>query len=105
VKGIEGGGLLLGEETVITGISCQRRETGLTGGSGLSAGRGRESVPVWGRLPVPVERTRGLFLFFSFLFLFLFRFLYFFISFSNLIQIDSNQLCKVSKIQNNNPEQ
>jgi hypothetical protein len=40
----------------------------------------------------------------SFLFFF-FCFLYFFISFSNLIQIDLNQLCKVSKIQHNNPEQ
>jgi hypothetical protein len=28
-----------------------------------------------------------------------------FITFSNLIQIDSKQLCKVSKIQNNIPEQ
>jgi hypothetical protein len=43
-----------------------------------------------------------------FLFLFLF-FLFFFcspfssISFSKLVQIDSNQLCKVPKIQNNNP--
>jgi hypothetical protein len=36
---------------------------------------------------------------------FLFCFLYFFILFSNLIQIDSNQICKVSIIQNNHPDQ
>jgi hypothetical protein len=40
----------------------------------------------------------------SFLF-FHFCFLYFFTPFSNLIQIDPNQLCKVSKIQNNHTEQ
>jgi hypothetical protein len=38
-------------------------------------------------------------------FFFRFCFLYFFIPFSNLIQIDPNQLCKVSKIQNNHTEQ
>jgi hypothetical protein len=48
---------------------------------------------------------RGPFVYFFFFLLFLFCFLYFFIPFSNLIQIDSNQLCKVSKIQDNNPEQ
>jgi hypothetical protein len=45
-----------------------------------------------------------LYFYFSFA-LFLFCFLYFFTPFSNLIQIELNQLCKVSKIQNNNTEQ
>jgi hypothetical protein len=45
-----------------------------------------------------------------FIFLFSFFFSFFFVfliysPFSNLIQIDSNQLCKVSIIQNNNTEQ
>jgi hypothetical protein len=45
---------------------------------------------------------------FSFSFLFFFSFSVFLISlitFANLVQIASNQLCKVSKIQNNIPEQ
>jgi hypothetical protein len=45
----------------------------------------------------------GSFSYFSFSFSFLFLFSNSFITFSNLVQIDSNQLCKVSKIQNNNP--
>jgi hypothetical protein len=47
----------------------------------------------------------GALLYFYFFFpLFYFCFLYFFTPFSNLNQIDSNQLCKVSKIQNNHTE-
>jgi hypothetical protein len=48
------------------------------------------------------------FYFFIFIFLSFFSFSVFFISFkhfSNLIQIDPNQLCKVSKIQSNHTEQ
>jgi hypothetical protein len=51
------------------------------------------------------NRPRGPF---SFSFLFFFSFSVFLISlitFANLVQIASNQLCKVSKIQNNIPEQ
>jgi hypothetical protein len=48
---------------------------------------------------------RGPFLFLFSLLLFLFCFLISFITFAFVTQIDSNQLCKVSKIQNNNPEQ
>jgi hypothetical protein len=44
-----------------------------------------------------------LYFFSSFLFFF-FYFLVSFVTFANLVQIASNQLCKVSKIQNNNPE-
>jgi hypothetical protein len=43
--------------------------------------------------------------YFSFSLLFLFCFLDYFIIFSNLIQIDSNKLCKVYKIPSNNSEQ
>jgi hypothetical protein len=47
----------------------------------------------------------GAIFYFYFLFFFSFSvFLISFITFANLVQIASNQLCKVSKIQNNNPE-
>jgi hypothetical protein len=59
-----------------------------------------DSFLLWAEL-VP----SGPFSIFDFLSSFLFLFSYFFIPFSNLIQIDSNQLCKVSKIQNNHTEQ
>jgi hypothetical protein len=86
----------------------------MIGGSHLSVReRERRGVPVWGRkvgrgLDSILGRTVSprvhfhIFLFFS---SFLFLFSYFFHNLFNLIQIDSNQLCKVSKIQDNNPEQ
>jgi hypothetical protein len=49
----------------------------------------------------PKGSPRGPSLFFPFIFLLFFCFLYFFISFSNLIQIDSNQNANFSKIQLN----
>jgi hypothetical protein len=54
--------------------------------------------------PTGPNRSPGPFLFFFFFSLFLFQFSISFISFANLVQIASNQLCKVSKIQNNIPE-
>jgi hypothetical protein len=83
------------------GPTCLRgKERGLGTASGL-----RGSGP-WARSGAgPNGFPRGL-LYFYFLFpLFYFCFLYFFIPFSNLIQIDSNQTCKVSIIQNNHTEQ
>jgi hypothetical protein len=53
----------------------------------------------------PERHPRPLYLFFFSFLPFLFCFLIPFITFANLVQIASNQLCKVSKIQNNNPEQ
>jgi hypothetical protein len=82
----------------------------LTGGSHLSAGEREGEVYRFGfELGVPRAVSssgpkgspRGPSLFFPFLFLFFFCFLYFFISFSNLIQIYSNQNANFSKIQLN----
>jgi hypothetical protein len=100
-------------------FQCERREETvevmvLTGGSHLSA-RGRErGVPV----RVLREVGRGLLLevgqivspgsssiFILFCFFSISVFLISFKHFPNLIQKDSNQLCKVSKIQNNHTEQ
>jgi hypothetical protein len=66
---------------------------------GKKMGRGPTSV--LGR-----KGPRGPFIHFQFLFFFFFFcFLISFVTFANLVQIASNQLCKVSKIQNHNPEQ
>jgi hypothetical protein len=63
-------------------------------GCGLASGAGPEGFP-WGP-----------FSYFSFSSSFSFSvFLNSFISFAYLVQIASNQLCKVSKIQNNIPRQ
>jgi hypothetical protein len=86
----------------------------LTGGSHLSA-RGRErggtvsgagGAGPWAASRVGPDRFPGAFS--IFILLCFFSISVFFISFkhfSNLNQIDSNQLCKVSKIQNNHTEQ
>jgi hypothetical protein len=86
----------------------------LTGGSHLSA-RGRErggtgsgagGAGPWAASGAGPDRFPGAFsVFISPLLLFHFCFLYLFKHFSKLIQIDPNQLCKVSKIQNNQTEQ
>jgi hypothetical protein len=77
-------------------------------------GEERAGVPVRGRGDVGPGLASGVgpkivpgvhFYFYFFFSLFFSVFFNFFIPFSNLIQIDSNQLCKVSKIQNNNTEQ
>jgi hypothetical protein len=85
-----------------------------TGGSYLSLVEERKGVPfrdfsragcgllaVLGRIRCPWPFCT----FFSSLFFFLFCFLISLITFVNLVQIASNQLCKVSRIQNNIPEQ
>jgi hypothetical protein len=83
------------------GPTCLRgKERGLGTVSGL-----RGSGP-WARSGAGPKRFPGVRFYFYFFFsLFFFCFLYSFIHFSNLIQFDSNQLCKVSKIQNNHPDQ
>jgi hypothetical protein len=63
-------------------------------------------VGLWARSGAGPKRLPGVQIYFYFSFLlFFFCFLKSFIHFSNLIQIDPNQLCKVSKIQNNHTEQ
>jgi hypothetical protein len=103
-----GGGGYCGDS--VTGEESGRRKEMTTwpGRQGPHVGEGeRNRIPIRdlglaGRGPFRVlGRTVpfGPFIFFPFLFLFLFCFLDYFITFSNLNQIDSNQLCKVSKIQ------
>jgi hypothetical protein len=85
----------------------------LAGGSHLSAGEGRKmgtgsGLTRWATGSFSVLARKGCLGPFPFLFcflLFLFCFLIYLITFANLVQIASNQLCKVSKIQNSNPEQ
>jgi hypothetical protein len=100
-------------EDSVTGVnSGRRRKTTGNRGPPVSEGKRDAGVPVRGRLEWAAgcfscwaEGFPGVcFIFFSFPFFF-FYFLVSFISFANLVQIASNQLCKVSKIQNNNPEQ
>jgi hypothetical protein len=79
----------------------------------VSEGKGKITVPIrvfkmgcglvslLGRKSSPGSKS----IFISSLFLFFFCFLKSFKHFSNLTQIDPNQLCKVSKIQNNHTEQ
>jgi hypothetical protein len=85
----------------------------LTGGAGLSAGKERRGIPVrgvgrggpWASSEAGPKRCPlALFYFYFVYFFFFFCFLISFISFAYLVQIASNQLCKVSKIQNNIPE-
>jgi hypothetical protein len=81
-------------------------------GPGVSEGR-KKRVPVWlgrkmGRRPLSrlgFFVSPGLFPFFSVLFLFSFLISISLISFSNLVQIDSNKLVNFPKIQNNTVRQ
>jgi hypothetical protein len=75
---------------------------GKRGGWGTGSGL-REAGP-WAASGAGPKRFPGAFSIFISSLLF-FCFLYFFTPFSNLIQIDPNQLCKVSIIQNNHTEQ
>jgi hypothetical protein len=79
------------------GSRCQRgkEETVRTGSGFPGVGRGPKLMP-----SQMVSPVLFIFFFFSFL-LFFFCFLYSFISFSNLIQINSNQIVNFSKIQLN----
>jgi hypothetical protein len=83
------------------GSTCQReRERGIEGtGSGFASWAAGFFLFLGRRVP------RVLFYFFpSFLFL-SFLFSIYFISFSNMVQIASNQFVKIPKIQSNIPEQ
>jgi hypothetical protein len=82
------------------GPTYRRGEEGFRGTGSGEAGMGHGLFLLLGRR-VP----RGPFYIFFFFLFFFFYFLVSFITFANLVQIASNQLCKVSKIQNNNPEQ
>jgi hypothetical protein len=95
-------------------VNARKTKAGPTGGAHSSAREEGETVPVREIKEDGPQAASGagpiwfpgvhFYFYFSFA-SFLFCFLYFFIHFSNLNQIDSNQLCKVSKIQNNHTEQ
>jgi hypothetical protein len=95
-----GSGQSVGEEVLSSGahLSAGKLGRGYRFGGALMLGHGL--VSLMGQFG-----SLGPFSIYSFLFLFFFCFLISFITFANLVQIASNQLCKVSKIQNNNPEQ
>jgi hypothetical protein len=84
----------------------------LAGGSHLSAREGNKMGTGSGRFEGPwVDSDTGpiripgaLFHFYFVFSFFFFCFLISLITFANLVQIASNQLCRVSKIQNNIPE-
>jgi hypothetical protein len=80
-------------------LSARERERGGTASG--SAGSGPRATSGAG----PDRFPGALFYFYFSFLLFYFCFLYLFKHFSNLIQIGPNQLCKVSKIQNNQTEQ
>jgi hypothetical protein len=86
-------------------LTLGRRE--LTGEAGLSAGRSEVKVPVWGgkkmgRGPTSVSGLKrfpgGPFIYLFCFLLFVFCFLISLITFTNLVQIASNQLHKFCKI-------
>jgi hypothetical protein len=88
------------EETMLRGgVWGQWESEGLSGAGLARAGLGPGLILLLG-WTVPF----GPFLFFSLFLLFFFCFLISFITFANLVQIASNQLCKVSKIPSNIPE-
>jgi hypothetical protein len=82
------------------GPVCQREERGGRVPFRAEAVLGRGRFGGWAEMASP-----SLFLFFFVLSSFLFLFLVYFISFSKLVQIDSNQFVNFSKIPSNLPEQ